>query len=208
MIILNEMRPGPQNKAMMDAYMAISVETLIPEPDIRERFERRVKAPPDVVMKVAYDFDMQSIWLIRVIIDTRKFILGGTYEGRRAMGLVEETRKIGWGTLVEEPGRLLICGAVCQPWHGDVKFTPVPLEDLVGYSEPDQVKIVWSLEAEEISPNVTRFSHEVRAVSTDAAAKRKFMRYWGWARFGIIAIRLLLLPAIEREAERKWSANT
>jgi hypothetical protein len=33
------------------------------------------------------------------------------------------------------------------------------------------------------------------------------LRYWRWARFGIIAIRLLLLPAIRREAERRWAAT-
>jgi hypothetical protein len=30
------------------------------------------------------------------------------------------------------------------------------------------------------------------------------MRYWRWARFGIIAIRLFMLPAVRREAERRW----
>ncbi|HMO82200.1 MAG TPA: hypothetical protein PKD24_15595 [Pyrinomonadaceae bacterium] len=177
------------------------LDEFIPDPDIRERFERRVKAPPDVVMRTAYEIDMQSIWLIRAIINTRKFVLGGTPDERRAMGMVEETRKLGWGTLVEEPGRLLICGAVCQPWFGDVKFTAIPAEDFAAYNEPDQVKIVWSLEAEEIEPNVTLFAHEVRAFATDAEARRKFFRYWRWARFGIIAIRLLLLPAIQKRAE-------
>lgn len=172
--------------------------------DIRERFERRVKTPPDVVMRTAYEIDMQSIRLIRAIVNARKFILGGSPEKRRAIGMVEETRRLGWGTLVEKPGRLLVCGAVCQPWFGDVVFRPLPPEEFAAYNEPDQVKIVWSLEAEEIKPNVTLFAHEVRAVATDDEARRKFLRYWRWARFGIIAIRLLLLPAIKRRAEKEW----
>lgn len=180
---------------------ASPLDDLIPNFDIRERFERRIKASPDVVMRTAYEFDMQSIWMIRLIINARKFVLGGKPDERRGMGLVEETRKLGWGTLAEEPGRLLICGAVCQPWFGDVKFTAIPAVDFAAYDEPDQVKIAWSLEAEEIEPNVTLFAHEVRAVATDADARRKFLRYWRWARFGIIAIRLLLLPAIQKRAE-------
>jgi hypothetical protein len=184
--------------------MDSELDRFICEFDIRERFERRVNAPPDIVMQTAYDIDMQSIWLIRAIINTRKFVLGGTPDERRAMGMVEETRKLGWGTLAEEPGRLLICGAVCQPWFGDVKFTAIPAEDFAAYNEPDQVKIVWSLEAEEAESGVTLFIHEVRAVATDDQARRKFLKYWRWARFGIIAIRLLLLPALHREAERKW----
>jgi hypothetical protein len=185
--------------------MISELDRFTPKFDIRERFERRVNAPPDVVMRTAYDIDMQSIWLIRAIINTRKFVLGGTHDERRATGMVEETRKLGWGTLAEEPGRLLICGAVCQPWFGDVKFTAIQAEDFAAYNEPDQVKIVWSLEAEQIEPNVTLFAHEVRAVATDDEARRKFLRYWRWARFGIVAIRLLLLPAIEKRAESQTS---
>ena len=184
--------------------MAASLDQFIPNNDICERFERRIAAPPDLVMRTAYDFDMQSIWLIRTIIGVRKLILGGTPDKRRAIGLVEETRELGWGTLIEVPDRLLICGARCQPWFGDVKFTSVPAEDFAAYREPDQIKIAWSLEADEIEPNITRFAHEVRAVATDDKARLKFMRYWRWARFGIIAIRWLLLPALRRKAEQEW----
>ncbi|HCA57693.1 MAG TPA: hypothetical protein DEP46_06860 [Blastocatellia bacterium] len=180
-----------------------SIGDFIPEFDTRERFERRVKAPPEVVMRTAYDFDMQSIWLIRAIVNARKVVLGGTWEKRRPRGIVDETRGLGWGTLAEEPGRLLICGAVCQPWFGDVVFTPIPPEDFAAYNEPDQVKIAWTLEAEEAEPGLTLFIHEVRAVATDDDARRKFLKYWRWARFGIIAIRLLLLPAIKKRAESR-----
>ena len=82
-----------------------------------------------------------------------------------------------------------------------------PSEDFARYVEPGVVKIAWSLEASEFAPNVTRFAQETRAVATDPAARAKFMRYWRWARFGIVAIRLLMLPAVRREAERRWAAE-
>lgn len=186
--------------------MESPLDQFIPVPDVSERFERRIKAPADMVMRIACNFDMQSILLIRSIIRLRKFILGGTPDRRRSVGLLEETRGLGWGTLVEEPGHLLVCGATCQPWFGDVKFTACPANEFAAYSEADQVKIVWSLETEDIEPNVTLFIHEVRATATDAEARRRFMNYWYWARFGIVAIRYLLLPAIRREAEREWQS--
>jgi hypothetical protein len=40
-----------------------------------------------------------------------------------------------------------------------------------------------------------------------AASRRRFLAYWRWARFGIIAIRWVLLPAIRREAERQWASR-
>jgi hypothetical protein len=69
------------------------------------------------------------------------------------------------------------------------------------------VKIAWTLEAWPIAPGVTRFAQETRAVATDRASRGKFMRYWRWARFGIIAIRLLMLPAVRRAAERRWAVE-
>jgi hypothetical protein len=179
-----------------------SVHKYIPRPDTIERFERRIAAPADLVMHTAYDFDMQSIWLIRLIINARKFVLGGTPDVRKPKGLVRECLDIGWGILEEEPGRLLVCGAVCQPWFGDVKFTPIPADKFLECNEPDLVKIAWSLEAVETDSNSTLFVHEVRAAATDHDSRKKFLRYWRWARFGIVAIRLLLLPAIKRKAER------
>ena len=41
--------------------------------------------------------------------------------------------------------------------------------------------------------------------SLDALAR--FHRYWRWARFGIVAIRYLLLPAVRRTAEARWAAE-
>jgi hypothetical protein len=101
----------------------------------------------------------------------------------------------------------VVCGAKCQPWLANVVFSALRPEEFAPYSERDQVKIAWTLEAEEIEPNVTRFAQETRAVATDAGARAKFRRYWRWARFGIVAIRLLLLPAIRQAAEQRWAAE-
>lgn len=121
------------------------------------------------------------------------------------MGLMSEMRDLGWAVLVERPGELVVCGAACQPWLADVRFVPIPTDAFASYAEPDRAKIVWTLEAEALGPAITRFAQETRAGGTDAGAKHKFRRYWRWARFGIIGIRLLLLPAIRAEAQRRWA---
>ena len=189
--------------------MPSPLDRFMPAPEVRERFETAVAAPADLVTRTAYAIDLQSLGPIRAIIRLRKLLLQGSPDAgpRRPIGLVDEMRELGWGTLVEEPGRLLVCGAVCRPWFGDVRFTPIPAAEFAGYAEPDLVKIAWSLEAAETEPGRTLFVHEVRAQATDAPAAKKFRRYWRWARFGIVAIRLLLLPAIRRQAEREWSAG-
>ncbi len=183
------------------------LDRFVPAPDVRERFETTIRAPAALVIKVAAEFDMQSPPAVKAIFRLREALLGGRHAPRPPQGIVEETRRLGWGLLAEDPGRYLACGARCQPWLAEVRFTAIDAERFAAWSEPDHVKIAWTLEAEEVAPNVTRFAQETRAVATDAEARAKFRRYWRWARFGIVGIRLLLLPALRREAERRRKAE-
>jgi hypothetical protein len=183
------------------------LDRFIPRPDVRERFETTIRAPAEQVLQVAADFDMQSLRPVRAIFRLRESLLGSRpTAAREPMGILEETRRLGWGLLEAAPGRFVVCGARCQPWRADVAFTAIDPEGFAAYSEPEQVKIAWTLEAEPIAPGLTRFAQETRVVATDEAAREKFRRYWRWARFGIIAIRLLLLPAVRRAAERQHAA--
>lgn len=183
------------------------LDPFIPHPEIAERFSTRVKAPAPLVFEVAMGMDFQSLPLVRWIIRARERLMGATPPPPRVpQGMLDELVGLGWGLLVNQPGRLIVGGAACQPWRADVVFRPIAPEHFAAYAEPDQVKIAWTFEAEPLEPALTRFTTETRAMATDAPARRKFRRYWRWARFGIVAIRLLMLPAVRREAERRWRA--
>jgi hypothetical protein len=181
---------------LLDDYIAM--------PFVRERREITVAAPADIVFETARNFDLLSIPIVRAIFHLRAKLLRATPPPRRWTGLVAETRALGWGTLVEVPDRLHVSGAVCQPWVGNVVFIPIPPERFASYSESDMVKIVWTLEAEPLGPERTRLATETRVEPTDLAARRKFRRYWRKAGMGIVLIRWLGLPAMRREAERRW----
>lgn len=184
------------------------LDRFIPRPDVRERFEVEVQAPAAVVMAAAASFDMQSLPPVRGIFRLREILTGSRSTApRKAQGLLEETRSLGWGLLAELPDRFIVCGATCQPWLPDVKFTPIAPEQFASYQGVDQVKIAWTLEAEPVGPETSRFVQETRAAATDEAARLQFRRYWRWARLGIVAVRLLLLPAVRRAAERSWASN-
>jgi hypothetical protein len=188
---------------------AAPLDRFIPQPDVRERFEIVIDAPADLVMQVAADFDMQSLPIVKAIFRLRERLMGAAPGAPRVpQGILSETKSLGWGLLAEQSGRLIVCGAACQPWLADVKFTPIAPERFAAFAEPDQVKIAWTLEAEPLGPALTRFAQETRVVATDAPARIKFRRYWRWARFGIVAIRLLMLPAVRRTAQRRWSNAT
>ena len=187
--------------------MVSPLDHLIPSPDIRERFETTIKAPAALVMETAANFDMQSLPMVRAIFWLRDTVTRAPRATRKAQGLLAETQELGWGVLAEDPGRLIVCGAACQPWLANPGFTTISADRFVAYAEPNHVKIVWTLEADSLGPAVTRFAQETRAVATDDQARKRFRRYWRWARFGIVSIRLLLLPAIRRASQRQWSAR-
>lgn len=180
------------------------LDEFIPRPLVRERHEVIVAAPADIVFDTARDFDLLSVPIVRAIFRLRAMLMRAAQPPRRWTGLVAETRSLGWGTLVEVPDRLHVAGAVCQPWVGNVVFTPVPPERFASYSQPDMVKIVWTLEAEPLGAERTRLATETRVEPTDLAARRKFRRYWRKAGMGIVLIRWLGLPGMRREAERRW----
>jgi len=182
------------------------LDRFLPRPDVRERFGTSIQAPAPLVMEVAGSFDMQSLPLVRAIFRLRETLTRAAPSGPRTpQGILDETRALGWGVLDEQAGRYVVCGAACQPWLADVRFTQIPPAAFAAYAVPDQVKIAWTLEAEPLGPATTRFAQETRVVATDAQARAKFLRYWRWARFGIVAIRLLMLPAVRRAAERRWA---
>lgn len=185
--------------------MTAVLDPFMPGPLVRERFETTIAAPAELVMDVAARFDLRSVPLARLLFWLRERIMGAPIGPElEPRGMLEELRAIGWQLLVDRPGELVICGSACRPWLATPGFTPVPAERFVEYAEPDRVKIAWSFEAEPLSPERTRFGHETRVVATDVEGRAHFLRYWRWARFGIVLLRLILLPAIRRTAERRW----
>jgi hypothetical protein len=182
------------------------IDRFIPEFDVRERHEIVVHAPSALVLDVARTFDLRSVPAVRAIFWLRSKLLGAKEsalpDDRR--GLVAETLGMGWGVLLDEPGRIFIAGAACRPWHADVVFTPIPPEQFAAYHEPDKVKIVWTLEAMPVASDTTQLATETRVRAIDISARAKFRRYWWMFGVGILVIRWLLLRAVRREAERRW----
>lgn len=184
------------------------IERFAPVAEVRERHEILVDAPAELTLMVAEDFDMLAIPAVRRIFWLRAKAMGAPAPApEERLGLVAGTRRIGWNELARLPGREVVMGAAVQPWLPEPVFRPIPAADFLSWSAPAHVKIVWTLEAEPIGPDRSLLRTETRVVPTDEEARRKFRRYWLFARTGIVLIRRLLLPAVRREAERKAAAT-
>ncbi len=185
--------------------MPSPLDPFIAKPDARERYAVTVHAPAPLVYRVASEFDMQSVPLVRGIFRLRELMMGSRPTARVARGFLDELQALGWVCLLQRPGELWVGGSACQPWLADPAFRPVPPERFASFAEPSLVRIAWTLETRALGPNLTELVSETRAAATDEAARRRFLAYWRWARVGIYSIRWLLLPAIRREAERRAS---
>ena len=140
-----------------------SIDRFMPAWDVRERHDVVVHAPAEIVDQVARLLEIESIPLVHAIFWLRGKLMRAkpvTDPGPKAF--VERTRAIGWGALVDTPG-FYMAGAVAQPWHANVTFTPVPAASFAEYATPDQVKIVWTLESHANNPPARRISNAVLA---------------------------------------------
>ena len=161
------------------------LDPFIPDPDVHKRHEITIRAPVAIVFNTVYKFDLQSIWMVRLIFWLRANLLSAKVQARGSTEFIAEMLHLGWERLAEERNHFFIAGAVCQPWHADVTFSPIAGQ-FAAFDEPGRVKIASTLETEALGPVLTRLATETRAVATDDAARTKFRRYW--RKFGIGAM--------------------
>jgi hypothetical protein len=193
-------RVVPPDAASADPLL----DRFMPAYDIVERHHIRVGAPAEITFAAAREMDLNQSAIVRAIFRSREVLLGAKPDtGIRPRGIVALTQSIGWGALAELPGRELVMGAVTQPWKADVVFRPLPPDEFAAFSDPDYVKIVWTLRADPVDADHSMFRTETRAIATDGGARRKFRRYWSLLSPGIVVIRWMALGPLKADAERR-----
>jgi hypothetical protein len=188
--------------------VASPASTFIPDPDARDEHEIEIHAPAALVFDAATHADLLANPIVAALIRTRACLMRDTPKPRAATGLVAETLALGWGVLAYTAGRTLVMGAVARPWARDVTFSAVEPSEFARFAEPDLVKIVWTLEAEPLGEERTRFRTETRVQATDPDARRRFLWYWLMVGAGIRLIRWATLRALQREAERRYRGES
>jgi hypothetical protein len=110
---------------------------------------------------------------------------------------MKATRLLGSGAAAAGAGILAYGAYAAATWarYGHPRPERHPPDELL-----DQF---WTLAAEPLGPERSRFVSRTRVVTTDPVARRRFRRYWAPMSAGIILIRYLSLPMVRREAERR-----
>jgi uncharacterized protein YndB with AHSA1/START domain len=182
------------------------LDRFLPDPEVDEYHQVEVRAPAAITLAAAKETDFQAAPVAKAIFWLRAvpaLLRGEPYRPEGPRGIVAETLGLGWGVLAAAPDREIVIGAYTQPWHEHVVFHSLPPEDFAGFNQPGYVKIAWTLGAEPLGPNRSRFVTRTRAVATDPQARRRFRRYWAPMSVGILLIRYAGLPLVRNEAERR-----
>jgi hypothetical protein len=180
------------------------LDRFMPEYEVGGCHRVRVRAPAAITLAAAREMDLFDSPLVRAIVRARELIVGGTRQDRpRRRGLLDEAQALGWGVLAEAPGRELVVGAVTRPWEADVTFRALPPAEFRAFQEPGWVKIAWTLRADPVGAAESIFTTETRVATTDPASRARFRRYWAFFSPGIVLIRLVSLPLVRRDAERR-----
>jgi len=180
------------------------LDRFMPTYEVVERHHIRIGAPADIAFAAACDVDFQQSALIRAIFKGRELMLGAAPDvSERPRRLLALTKSLGWGVLAEVTGREVVVGAVTQPWKANVVFRALPPDAFAAFNDPDYVKIAWTLRADPIGAGESIARTETRVTTTDAAARRKFRRYWSFVSPGIVIIRRVGLTLVRAEAERR-----
>jgi hypothetical protein len=188
----------------MPTEPASLLDRILPVWEVRERHETAIAVPAEVTWAAARALDLMRSPLVRAVIRGRELLLGaGPAVRTPAPDFLTEVLALGWRVLAEEPGRVLVLGAVTRPWEANVVFRGLPPEEFAAFAEPGYAKIAWTLEAEPRGADRSVFRTETRVVTTDPASRRRFRRYWRLVSPGIRLIRYESLRLVRQEAQRR-----
>jgi hypothetical protein len=181
------------------------LDRFLPECEVLERHQTRVAAPADVTYLAAREMSLTQSPVVRAIFRGRELLMRSSPSGERPpQSLIDEVLSIGWGVLAQESGREIVLGAVTQPWKRDVKFRALPPDEFTAFDEPGFAKIAWTIRAEPIRSETSRFHTETRVATTDAEARKRFRRYWTMVSPGVRLIRRESLRLVRADAEHRY----
>ena len=182
------------------------LDALIADPEIDEQHETRIRAPASAVMRTLRELDVNrspTVWLMFNLRTLPTRLRGGPVQWEYT-GLGDQMLAIGWGVLADVPGRLLVAGAVTKPWEADVRFHPLLPDEFAAFHEPGYVKIVWTLEADDLpSAHGSVARTRIRVKTTDPVARRRFRCYWAILSPGIILVHYEIVRLARRELTRR-----
>jgi hypothetical protein len=172
-----------------------AIDDVMPEYDVHEVHSLWMPAAPGDAYRAVKVVSAGEVRLFGPLMRLRTLGRSRHVFGPEAP-LLETMQRAGFMLLAERPGEEVVVGATGRFWS-PFGNKPLVVENFSAFAEPGYAKAAlnFTVKAEGSGSRVTT---ETRIVGTDAAATRKFRRYWLLIRLGSGAIRRSWLKAIRR----------
>jgi hypothetical protein len=172
------------------------IDSLLPSWDVHEVHGIDVAAAPERTWAALEQVTVRELPLTRLLMGVRGL-------GRRSSGLDRSFMEVAsfLVPLAEAPGER-VAGMVGRPWRLRPQHVPIAgADDFTGFDEPGWVRVATDFRVVPTARG-SRLSTETRIHGTDAAARRRFARYWRVVGLRSALIRRDVLRAARRRAER------
>lgn len=189
----------PRQPDAPDRLMA----ALLPHPEVTDRQQLQVAAPRPVVIRAIRRFRLTDSGAIRMAFATGVASFATGPLPRPEPPFLEWARQTGWSMLAQRRGAEFIYGAAAQPWRRDGVFHRLSARQFAPFLRPGYAKIAWCIAADSLGPARTLLRTETRVVTTDAASRQQFHRYWAVFSPGILLVRHEAMRTIRSEAEHR-----
>jgi hypothetical protein len=191
------------------------LDDFLPVYHFTELHSTTINASPDAVYRAVKEVTPSELsWMFHLLFRIRALPArlsgqtGGGFSAPRP--LLDQMLNGGFVLLVDKAEHEIVFGMVGQFWKL-TGGTEVPLahpQDFVEFEQPDYAKVAGNFYVSQADGygNV-RVSTESRTYVPDPRTRKKFGRYWRVIYPGSAYIRVLMLKAIKRRAERSSSTR-
>ncbi|MFC8915518.1 hypothetical protein ACGF5F_08475 [Streptomyces sp. NPDC047821] len=188
--------------------MTARLDHWLPGPHWHTHHHRAVAAPEPEVARALKEVTFSDMTVMRplMLLRTLPSRLTGHDRSRVAGGVdaIEGMTRMGFTVLDDVPGGELVMGFVGQPWKPSLAKAVIPglsPEEFLAFDRPGYIKGVFGLWAEPDGSGM-RVHTETRVYATDPEAVRRFTPYWRVIKPFSSLMRLDMLSAVRRRAER------
>ena len=190
---------------------ASSLDAIMPAYDVRLERATTVQAPAVETFEVMSHTELERSPLVSALFRARTFLMRSKSDGAKGgtnhEELLAELGRLGWVVLDHKPGEEIVFGAVTEPWRPAPTFYGLAKDEFVKFDAPGFAKIAFTLQVQPRDEATCLVRTETRVLTTDAASRARFRRYWAFLSPGIELIRVALLAQVKSEAEARTHAQ-
>jgi hypothetical protein len=183
------------------------IDRYLPQYDVTERHRLRIRAPVNRVWESLRTCHLAESWATRLLFAIRRLgrLGSGGQAAIRQSVTLESALRGGFLLLADEPPRELVLGLVgrfWRFWQADL-VTGIDADGYIRFARPGYAKAAMNFSLTPLAGRETLLETETRTLCTDTAARRRFLPYWFVIRPFSGLIRMQMLGAVRRHAERR-----